>query len=121
MKIFFEINDQLYYNATLTLLANIGENLSKLSDETQLNLNNIDFTSIRGMRYRIVHDYTGLNSYLIYETAKNKLRTIQEELERLVNLYIENGKFDKEELLISLNDQYYKHVRFDKIQQANQR
>ncbi len=118
---FIETNDQLYYNATLTLLANIGETLSKLSDETQSKLNNIDFTSIRGMRNRIVHDYTGLDSYLIFETAKTKLKTIQEELESLADQFVSNGKFDKEELSVSVNDHFYRHVRFEKIQQANKR
>ena len=116
---FINANDQLIYNATLTLLANIGESLSKLSNETQNDLIGIDFSAIRGMRNRIVHDYTGLNSFIVYDVAKNKLQEIRDSIERIINTHVKNGKFEKEEYNISEENSFYKHVRFNRINSAS--
>jgi uncharacterized protein with HEPN domain len=112
---FINANDQLNYNATLTLLANLGESFGKLSDETQSELNNINLSSIRGMRNRIVHDYTGLNSFIVFDVVKNKLNQIRDSIEECVNINVRNGKFDREEYEISESNKYYQHIRFEKI------
>lgn len=116
---FINSNDQLNYNATLTLLANVAESLSKLSDETQSELIGIDFSSIRGMRNRIVHDYAGLNSFIVFDVAKNKLQEIKIISEQIINRNIKNGNFEKEEYHISVENSFYKHVRFNKINTAS--
>ena len=112
---FINANDQLNYNATLTLLANLGESFGKLSDETQNELNEIELSSIRGMRNRIVHDYTGLNSFIVFDVVKNKLNDIRDRVEACVKFNVENGKFDTEEYGISESNKYYQHIRFEKI------
>lgn len=117
---FINANDQLNYNATLTLLANLGESFGKLSDETQNEMNTIDLNSIRGMRNRIVHDYTGLSSFIVFDIAKFKLNHIRDSVELCVRINVESGKFDQEEYLISKSNKYYKHIRFEKMQ-ANKR
>jgi len=55
---FIEKEDQLYFNASLTLLSNIGEVFGKLSGESQSYFNKEDLKGVRGVRNRIVHDYT---------------------------------------------------------------
>lgn len=112
---FINLNDQLNYNATLTLLANVGESFGKLSDETQNELSEIDLNSIRGMRNRIVHDYTGLNSFIVFDVVKNKLTNIRDRVEACVRINVDNGKFDSEEYKISESNRYYQHIRFEKI------
>ncbi len=112
---FINANDQLNYNATLTLLANLGESFGKLSDETLGELKEIDFNSIRGMRNRIVHDYTGLNSFIVFDVIKNKLDSIRDELENCVKNNVGSGKFDREEYEISESNKFYNHIRFGKM------
>lgn len=109
---FINANDQLNYNATLTLLANLGESFGKLSDDTQDELCGIDLSSIRGMRNRIVHDYTGLNSFIVFDIVKNKLNHIRDIIEACVKENIGNGKFNREEYVICESNKYYKHIRF---------
>lgn len=114
---FINANDQLFYNATLTLLANIGESISKLSVSTTSELNRIDLNAIRGMRNRIVHDYTGLNSFIVFEVAKNNLNEIQVVIEEIIKEKVMNGKFEKEEFEFSVENPFYKHVQFEKLKQ----
>jgi len=118
---FVNDKDQLIYNATLTLLANIGESISKVSDETQEELSGIDISAIRGMRNRIVHDYTGLDSFIVFDIAKNKLEQLCNSVELTVRKNLEQGKFDKSEFNVSVADHFYRHVRFKKINTANNR
>lgn len=112
---FINANDQLNYNATLTLLANLGESFGKISEDTLAELREIDFVSIRGMRNRIVHDYTGLNSFIVFDVVKNKLYGIQNQIESCVKMNVDNNKFDREEYEISESNRYYQHIRFKKI------
>ncbi|MDR1150459.1 MAG: hypothetical protein LBJ93_02405 [Clostridiales bacterium] len=41
-KEFYEINDQMNFNGTINLLANIGENVTKISDELKFEYNKIE-------------------------------------------------------------------------------
>lgn len=116
---FVNEDDQLTYNATLTLLANVGESIAKLSDETQNELKTIDINAIRGMRNRIVHDYTGLDSFIVYDVAKNKLDDLRTAVEIIINRNLKSGRFDREEYRVSENDSFYRHVRFEKINTAS--
>jgi uncharacterized protein with HEPN domain len=43
----FELNEQMNLNASLTLLANIGENVSKISDSLKQKYSNIDWKQIK--------------------------------------------------------------------------
>ncbi|MGL1891427.1 MAG: DUF86 domain-containing protein [Spirochaetaceae bacterium] len=63
---FIEKDDQIYFNATLTLLTNIGEVFGKISKESQAHFNDDDLIGLRGIRNRIVHDYTGIDSFRIF-------------------------------------------------------
>ncbi len=58
---FFEYNDQINFNTTLTLLMHIGETVGKLSDDLLENSPEILWEKIRGLRHRIAHDYIALN------------------------------------------------------------
>ena len=48
----------------------IGELVSKLSDEFVFKHKNIPWYNIKGMRNRIVHGYSTINLEIVWETAK---------------------------------------------------
>ena len=70
---FFEYNDQINFNATLTLLMHIGETVGKLSDHLLENSPDIPWEQVRGLRHRIAHDYIALDIVIIFDVVKNKL------------------------------------------------
>ncbi len=109
---FIDQKDQMIYNASLTLLANIGESIWKLSEYSTETLSGLDLNAIRGMRNRIVHDYSGLNSYIIFEVTKSGLNDLKKTIEKHIKESILNHKFDEEEYQLSVVSPYYRHIDF---------
>ena len=70
---FLESQDQLIYNASLTLLMTIGEEVGKIEDELKSNYTDVPWQSIKGMRNRIAHDYRGLDPTIPFSVIKNYL------------------------------------------------
>ena len=113
---FIDQKDQMIYNASLTLLANIGESIWKLSEYSTETLSGLDLNAIRGMRNRIVHDYSGLNSYIIFEVTKSGLNDLKKTIEKHIKESILNHKFDEEEYQLSVVSPYYRHIDFQLIE-----
>ena len=64
---FFEYNDQVNFNAVLTLLMHAGETVAKLSDDLLQNSPDVPWDKVRGLRHHIAHDYrVGYRNYLQY-------------------------------------------------------
>jgi uncharacterized protein with HEPN domain len=111
----YELNEQLNLNASLTLLANIGENVSKISNTLKEEYSNIGWQQIKDFRNRIVHDYIGIDLVIVYEIIKNDLKKLKPEIEKIIKTKVENKIFDIEELKISKKSKYYKNINFEKI------
>jgi uncharacterized protein with HEPN domain len=111
----FELNEQLNLNASLTLLANIGENVSKSSATLKQEYSNIEWQQIKDFRNRIVHDYVGIDLAIVYEIIANDLKTIKIEIEKRIKKKISQEIFDIEEIKISKESKYYKYINFDRI------
>jgi uncharacterized protein with HEPN domain len=111
----YELNEQLNLNASLTLLANIGENVSKLSDTLKHEYKNIEWQQLKNFRNRIVHDYVGIDLAIVYEIITNDLKTIKYDIEEIIKAKIEEKIFDIEEIRIGKNSKYYKHIDFENI------
>jgi uncharacterized protein with HEPN domain len=111
----FELNEQLNLNASLTLLTNIGENVSKLSTTLKQEYSNIEWQQIKDFRNRIVHDYIGIDLAIVYEIITNDLKIIKIEIEKIIKEKISQEIFDIEEIKISKESKYYKYINFDKI------
>ena len=82
---FIKAQNQMVYNACLTLLTNICEGLDKLSAETKSKLTKLDLRAIKGMRNRIVHDYQNLDSYIIFDAIQKDLPPLKETLYEVIS------------------------------------
>jgi uncharacterized protein with HEPN domain len=111
----FELNEQMNLNASLTLLVNIGENVSKLSENLKFEYSNIEWKQIKDFRNRIVHDYVGIDLAIVYEIITNDLGIIKSEVEKIVQNKIKTNTFDINELTISRDSAYYKYIDFEKL------
>ncbi|GHS87339.1 hypothetical protein FACS189487_03310 [Campylobacterota bacterium] len=111
----YELNDQLNLNASLTLLANIGENVSKISDTLKQEFPNIKWQQIKDFRNRVVHDYVGIDLVIVFEIITKDLRTLKPQFENIIKTKIENKIFDIEELKITKESKYYKNIDFERI------
>ena len=113
---FLMANDQMNFNASINLLANVGESLNKLSDESSKSIEGSDLIGIRSVRNRIVHDYQGLDSFLIFDIIKENLPAIENQLFKIITELLNQGNVDREEFEISMNSTFYKHIDFSKFQ-----
>ena len=111
----FELNDQMNLNASLTLLANIGENVSKITDKTKFEYSNVEWTKIRNFRNRIVHDYVGIDLAIVYDIITRDLKTLKLEIEKIIKEKLTQKVFDIDEIKICQESAYYKHTEFGKI------
>jgi uncharacterized protein with HEPN domain len=111
----FELNDQLNLNASLTLLANIGENVSKVTEKLKREYSNIEWKQIKEFRNRIVHDYVGIDLAIVYEIITNDLKTLKYEIEKIIKEKIEQKIFNIEEIKICIESKYYKYIDFEKM------
>ena len=113
---FIKAQNQMVYNACLTLLTNICEELDKLSAETKSKLTKLDLRAIKGMRNRIVHDYQNLDSYIIFDAIQKDLPPLKETLYEVISAGLKNNIFDKDDFSISKDSEFYKDVDFSRIE-----
>ena len=111
----FELNEQMNLNASLTLLANIGENVSKITEQLKHEYSNIAWRHIKDFRNKIVHNYVGIDLVIVYEIITNDLKTIKLEIEKIIRDKIKQGVFDVEEIKICGNSIFYKYIDFREI------
>jgi len=111
----FELNDQMNLNASLTLLVNIGENVSKTTEELKNEYPNIEWQKIKDFRNRVVHDYVGIDLAVVYEIITNDLRTLKPEIVKIIKDKIKQKIFDIEEIKVSKESKYYNHIIFNEI------
>lgn len=112
---FFQLNDQLNFNAALNLFANIGENIGKISNELRQKYIDIDWINIKGFRNRVVHDYINIDTFLVFDIIKNDLMVLNDKIMKTVKLELANGNFDMEEYVKASLSFYYRHIDFGDI------
>jgi len=86
---FYEYNDQLNLNASLTLLANIGENVGKISEELKQEYQGIEWQNIKDFRNKIVHNYEGIDIEIGFEIITQDLRELKPNQKRHLRVNIE--------------------------------
>jgi len=111
----FDLNEQMNLNASLTLIANIGENVSKISEKLKKENPNIEWQQIKDFRNRIIHDYIGIDMAIVFEAITNDFNILKPELEKIIKEKIKNKIFDIEEIKICKESNYYKYIDFEKI------
>jgi uncharacterized protein with HEPN domain len=111
----YEVNDQLNFNATINLLANIGENISKINDATKNEYKDIEWQQIKNFRNRIIHDYMGIDIIITFDIIKNDLPVLKSKIENIIKEKLRQKIFDEEEYEVSKNSKYYKNVEYKNI------
>jgi uncharacterized protein with HEPN domain len=61
----------------------IGEAVSKLPDDVKINNPQIPWTSIKGIRNRLIHDYIGTDLQLVWNVIINELPSFEDSLQKI--------------------------------------
>lgn len=113
---YFEHRKQETYLASLTLMANIGEQSNKLSDNFKNNFSAINWKQIKGLRNFIVHNYEGVDYIILFDTIKNDLPNLKFQLENYLKEEIICNRIDKDTFADLISDNpFYEFVDFQNI------
>jgi len=111
-EILYEFNEQLNLNASLTLLANIGENAGKVSEELKQEYKDIEWQSIKDFRNKIVHNYAGIDIDIVFEIITEDLRNLKPKIEQIIVKKTEQKIFNIDELNLAKESEFYRYVDF---------
>lgn len=114
-EIFFDATDQMPFNASLSLLINIGESSRKISKELKIKSQNIPWKIMKDFRNRVAHDYMNLDIFIVFEIIKKELPKVKNNLEKVVVFELNNKNFNIEEYEVCIGNRYYKHIDFKSI------
>lgn len=113
---FYNMNDQLNFNACLNLMANIGENIAKTSDELREKYSSIKWKEIKGFRNRIVHDYVNVDTFMVFDIIRKDLNILKTGIIEIISKEISCKNFDIEELKVAKDSFYYRHIKFEDLE-----
>lgn len=105
---FFELADQLNFNACQILLLVIGEECKKIEKELNDGNPEIPWHLIAGLRNRIAHDYRSIDPNISFDIIRNYLPDLKEKLIKM----LKQVDFEKGLLVKVVNTPFYKHLDY---------
>ena len=72
------VSDEAVYNASLYLLAVIGEAVGNLSEEFKQEHPEIPWQNIKDMRNLLIHEYFGVSGSMVWKTIQERLTELEE-------------------------------------------
>ena len=102
---FLESSEQVYFNATITLLIAIGEEVKKIDKQILLSEPTIEWQNITDMRNVLAHDYRGIDEDIVFNVVKIELPKLILVLVKFLKLFPKN---DVDEVL---KTKQYKHLQ----------
>jgi uncharacterized protein with HEPN domain len=93
----FELQeDDMRVYAILKALENIGEAVKQIPDSKR-DLYKIEWKKIAGLRDILIHEYFGVDIYIIWDIIQNKLSELEKAVIYLRNLESHNGEEESNE------------------------
>ena len=102
---FLEANEQVYFNASITLLIAIGEEVKKIDKQLLQSEPSIEWQNISDMRNVLAHDYRGVDEDIVFKVVKVELPRLKLVLIEFLKVFPKN---DVEEVL---ETKQYKHLK----------
>lgn len=75
--------NEILLDSVMFRLIQISENSGKLTDDFKAYHSNIPWRAIKGLRNRIVHEYGNVDLSIVYDTVKNDIPQLLEELKTI--------------------------------------
>ncbi len=104
---FYYANNQMNFNAVVSLLIAIGEENKKIDQQIKDDYT-FNWNDISKMRDKISHNYRGINPYMVWDIIKNSLGEYQNILREIL------PKIDQYEEALddALNSNFYAHLEY---------
>ncbi len=89
MEIETFLRDETLKRAVARSLSIIGEATKKIPADVKYAWQSISWRQMAGMRDRLVHDYMGINYYIVWDVAKNIIPILTQQIQEVVDSYKE--------------------------------
>ena len=76
--------DRMLLFAVVRAIEIVGEAAARVSDETRAEVNEVPWTSIVGMRNRLVHGYFEIDAEIVWRTASDEIPRLLDALKRRI-------------------------------------
>jgi len=104
---FYYANDQMNFNAVVSLLIAIGEENKKIEQEIKDDYT-FSWNDISKMRDKISHNYRGINPYMVWDIIQNSLGDYKKVLIKT----LPNIDEYEEALDDALDSKFYTHLQY---------
>jgi len=101
-------NDQLNFNACVTLLIAIGEETKNIDENLKAEFPILNWKAVAGMRDKMAHNYCGIDPEITFDIIKESLP----ELKQTIIQLFRRVSFEEEMLLKALESEHYKHIGY---------
>ena len=78
------LNDETLKRAVTRSLSIIGEATKKIPADVKYAWQSISWRQMAGMRDRLVHDYMGVNYYIVWDVAKNIIPVLISQIQEVI-------------------------------------
>ena len=79
--------DETLKRAVTRSLSIIGEAIKKIPADVKYAWQSISWRQMAGMRDRLVHDYMGVNYYIVWDVAKNIIPGLIGQIQQIIDSY----------------------------------
>lgn len=81
------LRDETLKRAVTRSLSIIGEATKKIPGDVKYAWQSISWRQMAGMRDRLVHDYMGVNYYIVWDVAKNIIPELTTQIQEIIDSY----------------------------------
>ena len=79
------LKDETLKRAVVRSLEIIGEATKSIPAHEKLKWESIEWKNMAGMRDRLIHDYMGVNYHIVWDVVKNKIPSLLESINALID------------------------------------
>jgi uncharacterized protein with HEPN domain len=80
------LQDEILKRAIVRSLEIIGEATKNIPADVKITRDSIEWKNMAGMRDRLIHNYMGINYFIVWDVVKNKIPDLTEQIIKVIEI-----------------------------------